>query len=1405
MMEVKQSTPTDFNALSAATSNGKTNDIDVMSDLEPTKLKSDLLNSNDLPQNGLLSDASNGFTDPDPGDGLDLDELIDLNEAVNPELEDALLGEDDDSSSNVVDKLLAEVVPKAASVIATKTDGSLTTASLHNPGDDLDRLISKINDLEDCIETSTDKDEAVSSTVANNKTTSEEELVKNVEEKSDTDEKADVYEAGDAQKEESDSEQIKANEEFVLDEDRENDKKQDSDVKSSEDKTESCASVVSVEKEKNEVVNTKVNSESVAKDDDDKTGETITGKISVSMEQTNKPVQNEESDDIDGKQLEKETEISEKKKTETSEEILEISDDKIEITANDAAEKTEQDNEDLVTKLASEESAEHGNIKVAQKTCNPETKEIDENKNAEKNEISKLHLDIEENVVTPTESKDEKDSASTSQAEELKSINSEVEKVNKALKAAPDTKSKSEEADDSDDDIIFFVGKPDELKNKGIVEVTQESAKAASDSNEKQSDLEEVGARMDVDEDDDVVLLLDDDDESMAGQKSKDTVEKADITEANKVEGTTEEMKSKESKDSSEITSELKTDKNESEAAKSELQSDNSDNACDKFETDKSATLQKDDEAKSKSLDAVDETNSNCSSSSNLLQETQTIDKMGTGSMCEEDADAVDEPDNDDDADDAESSSAIELVEDDSRAAGEEKESAPPTKRIRLSVEVDDSLKAEQSEESRSSNKSAESEQKEVFEVIKIAEDSNDADNEKSLGGGVKRSHESLELNCAQVSKDDSLEEVANKKSKIEEASTTLASQQLETATVTESNVVAIDKKESVDIKDPKLEKLEEKIEFGKVLPQLRAIASNIPIPLYPAPQFVTSKPPTLSLDFLKRFRKNFDNLTKTDLEELILQKVVEAIVHKSEFAEMREIIDKQEKQITTHRAKIAEISKQFRDLEMVHNRVLKDIETKNSQFIMPVKITRAVGLQVYVPSKRGSDAASVNNLAGSHLQVSTSPQRSNMPPPSSPPRQPTSASETRTGNTALASAAVAAAMNARRGCVQKVTPQRPVNTDNNMTTSPGVSTYRIGSGGLQSALTQGSQTTAAAAATQQTSGMPRVLNKGVASGQQRPGRFLPTEQQRAQQLQQQQQYARQQAQSVSLRKLAPKSTIGTLPAQPTQFRRPVETTISSNASVDHYMNQLNQASPAVGTVTITSAKPKEKAVIDLTDEDEVASAAATPPARQRSVNTSVAVNTQLLGATRAVPPLARMPLNQQTPVRATAGVRQQHPVTAPKNNSALMSNISTPPGTSITRVHISSASMPAAPIRKYNHPAPLPNTPPQPFNPGWKLPPPRPTIRISNLDNGIVISWTMEDSMDRFAECVTYQIYAYQETSGPPVVDSWRHVGDVKAMLLPMAVTLTQFQEGQRYYFAVRAVDEHKRLGPFSLPKTWS
>lgn len=94
-------------------------------------------------------------------------------------------------------------------------------------------------------------------------------------------------------------------------------------------------------------------------------------------------------------------------------------------------------------------------------------------------------------------------------------------------------------------------------------------------------------------------------------------------------------------------------------------------------------------------------------------------------------------------------------------------------------------------------------------------------------------------------------------------------------------------------------------------------------------------------------------------------------------------------------------------------------------------------------------------------------------------------------------------------------------------------------------------------------------------------------------------------------------------------------------------------------------------------------------------------------------------------------------------------------------------------------HPAPLPQTPVQQNHPSMKKIPPRPTIKINNVHNGIIVSWTVDTLTPEHAEIHSYQIYAYEETRSTPATESWKHVGDVKALLLPMAVTLTQFQEG--------------------------
>ena len=77
----------------------------------------------------------------------------------------------------------------------------------------------------------------------------------------------------------------------------------------------------------------------------------------------------------------------------------------------------------------------------------------------------------------------------------------------------------------------------------------------------------------------------------------------------------------------------------------------------------------------------------------------------------------------------------------------------------------------------------------------------------------------------------------------------------------------------------------------------------------------------------------------------------------------------------------------------------------------------------------------------------------------------------------------------------------------------------------------------------------------------------------------------------------------------------------------------------------------------------------------------------------------------------------------------------------------------------------------------GIKDIPPRPELTLTEQNDGIVLSWNLKLGPNH-AEIQTYQIYACQEPlfnnqkSGNA---SWKRVGDVKALPLPMACTLSQ------------------------------
>lgn len=120
----------------------------------------------------------------------------------------------------------------------------------------------------------------------------------------------------------------------------------------------------------------------------------------------------------------------------------------------------------------------------------------------------------------------------------------------------------------------------------------------------------------------------------------------------------------------------------------------------------------------------------------------------------------------------------------------------------------------------------------------------------------------------------------------------------------------------------------------------------------------------------------------------------------------------------------------------------------------------------------------------------------------------------------------------------------------------------------------------------------------------------------------------------------------------------------------------------------------------------------------------------------------------------------------------------------------------------RHKHPAPLLAPPRITVDPKLKPLLPKPHLTIKKIDTGIILQWKMPYNLDLFENIASYQLYAYQETNSAPSPDMWRKVGDVKALALPMACTLTQFADKNKYFFAVRAVDIHKRIGAFSDPE---
>ncbi|XP_035262388.1 activating transcription factor 7-interacting protein 1 isoform X3 [Anguilla anguilla] len=247
--------------------------------------------------------------------------------------------------------------------------------------------------------------------------------------------------------------------------------------------------------------------------------------------------------------------------------------------------------------------------------------------------------------------------------------------------------------------------------------------------------------------------------------------------------------------------------------------------------------------------------------------------------------------------------------------------------------------------------------------------------------------------------------------------------------------------------------------------------------------------------------------------------------------------------------------------------------------------------------------------------------------------------------------------------------------------------------------------------------------------------------------------------------------------------------------------NQATNSAVSKPPVQVSRAS-SSRAVIDLTeDDDDVQVTGVQRAPVQSGLNAASSVSPATQRSTGAPPPL----ISSSTALGpATGSTMRSSPLGG-------LHSVNGPPLTVPYRSPQNSPSKvrPANPNPSPQQLPPLPSPPPAPV----RLPPEaahtslpqQPQLKLTRVQNqnGIVLSWCVEEPDRGCAAVDSYHLYAYhRDQAAAAPQPHWKKIGEVKALPLPMACTLTQFVSGSTYYFAVCARDIYSRFGPFCEPQ---
>ncbi|XP_041789366.1 activating transcription factor 7-interacting protein 1 isoform X2 [Chelmon rostratus] len=230
-----------------------------------------------------------------------------------------------------------------------------------------------------------------------------------------------------------------------------------------------------------------------------------------------------------------------------------------------------------------------------------------------------------------------------------------------------------------------------------------------------------------------------------------------------------------------------------------------------------------------------------------------------------------------------------------------------------------------------------------------------------------------------------------------------------------------------------------------------------------------------------------------------------------------------------------------------------------------------------------------------------------------------------------------------------------------------------------------------------------------------------------------------------------------------------------------------NQATGSAPTkAAVPAARPKGS-VIDLTEDDDdvqvtgVKNATVAAPSPVLRPHPVVSIPNSAGAGARSSPQS-----NQNSSSNPQLTVHHRPPVDSLKSRTA----------TASTPTRGSSMTLPPLPAA----PAP-PRLPPEAER---TSPPQQPQLKLVPSQTGIVLSWCVAETDRTCAGVESYHLYAFHQdnSSSNAAQQHWKKIGEVKALPLPMACTLTQFQSGSTYHFAVRAKDIYGRFGSFCEPQ---